>query len=138
LKTNISCCTKSIHSPFSLLVTSYDLGEGLEIGLDHLLARWLGVGELHGDEPVLVVAPLEEDLIGGDMGVIRPSPVISPCRGRGRRRRPEAGGDAREEPAWERRGEGGVEEGSIRAGRGGGGRTEEGYGSGGGRPEEGG
>lgn len=86
MKTNICCCTKSVHPLLSLFITSDDLGEGLEVGLDHLLAGGLGVGELHGDEPVVVVAALEEDLVGGYLLVHVAPPVVIPARRRRRRR----------------------------------------------------
>lgn len=41
---------------------SENLGEGFDIRIDHLVLGGLGVfGELHDDEPVLVVAAVEED-----------------------------------------------------------------------------
>lgn len=112
------------------IIPPNDLGEGLEVGLDHLLAGRLGVGELHGDEPVVVVAALEEDLVGGDLGVVGPVVVPAPRRRRGRGTEP--GGAAGEEPPRRPRRE------RLRRRGGGGGRREgEGPGDEAGRAEEG-
>lgn len=43
----------------------------MDVGLDHLLGSGLGIlRELHGDEPVVVVTTLEEDLVGGDLPLL--------------------------------------------------------------------
>jgi hypothetical protein len=52
------------------LLTSDDLGEGLDKSVDDLVAHHLGVGgvaggRLHDDEPVLEVASVEEDRLLG-------------------------------------------------------------------------
>ena len=76
------------------------MGEGLDIAIDDLVARNVGVGGvtrrwLHDDEPVLEVAPVEEDHLLGRAGI---DPVRGgvPQRGRGRLGReapqPGAGG----------------------------------------------
>lgn len=139
MKPNICCRTKSIHPLFSLFITSDDLGEGLEEGLDHLLAGGLGVRELHGDEPVVVVAPLEKDLVGADIVFVRPATVVTSSRGRRRRPEPGSGGGAGEERARKRRDEGGGEEEGTGGGcsDGDGRAEEEGRGGGGGGGGEG-
>ena len=44
-----------------MVLPSEDGGEGVEVGVDHLLAGGRGVlGELHDDQPVVVVAPGEQ------------------------------------------------------------------------------
>ena len=64
-----------------------DLGEGLDVAIDDLVARDVGVagiarGRLHDDEPVLEVAPVEEDgLLGRAV-----APVGGRIPQRGRRR----------------------------------------------------
>jgi len=98
------------------------LGEGLNLALDDLVARDVGVGgvtrrRLHDDEPVLKVAPVEEDrLLGRAFAPVRGRVLQRGCRrlgrkapysraGRGRRRlrrqeargrneRAQQGGDA--------------------------------------------
>ena len=56
-------------------IPSEDGCEGLDVGPDHLLLGGLGVGgELHDDEPVLVVTAVEKDRLLG-----RP---VAPVRGR--------------------------------------------------------
>jgi hypothetical protein len=79
------------------IITSNDLGEVLEIGLDHLLAEWLGIGEHHGDEHT----PLRGYLRGRHE--INPQhPIISPSRGCSRR------SEAGEPPRRNRRGSDGA------------------------------
>ena len=103
-----------------------DLGEGLDIAIDYLVARNIGVGgvtrrRLHDDEPVLEVAPVEEDRLLGR--------AIAPVRGRvpqrGRRRlgreaaHPSAGGGRRRRRREEARGRSErAQEGGDAAGRG--------------------
>lgn len=46
---------------FYIIIPAKDGGEGVEVGVDHLLPRRGGVlGELHHDQPVVVVAPGEQ------------------------------------------------------------------------------
>ena len=118
--------TKCIGRPYTH-IPSDDGSEGLDVGLDHLLLGWLGVGgELHDDEPVLVVAAVEEDrLLGRAVAPVRrgvvqrrvPGPTgrrgLGPAR-REQRPRGEVGGGScggeRGEAAGERAGGGGEEE----------------------------
>jgi len=71
----------------SFFLTPDDLGEGLDVAIDDLVARDVGVagiarGRLHDDEPVLEVAPVEEDgLLGRAV-----APVGGRIPQRGRRR----------------------------------------------------
>jgi len=87
------------------------LGEGLNVAIDDLVARDVGVGgvtrrRLHDDEPVLEVAPVEEDRLLGR--AVAPVRGRVPQRGRSRLGReaphPRAGGRRRRPRREEARG----------------------------------
>jgi hypothetical protein len=70
------------------IVPAEDGGEGVEVGVDHLLARGRRVlGELHDDEPVVIVASGEQYRL----------PLVGPRPHRGRPRLRARGAGPRHE-----------------------------------------
>lgn len=55
------------------IIPSKDLGSSLNISLNHLLSRGRLLGilwEIHRDQPVIVIAALEQDVIGANLFLI--------------------------------------------------------------------
>lgn len=69
---NIKHIRINLLIPFSIFfcLPPDNLGQRLDVCLDHLFASWGGVlWEVHGDQPVIVVASLEENLVRRDFAV---------------------------------------------------------------------